>query len=243
MRSWTDWHEEADAMDDPMRAKPDPFTDPRALQILNTEMAGLVAARALSYNEAFSRATMFLSFLSATLIVIGFLVGTQGLAPGLVPVIGVLLIADLFIGMATVGRLISASAEEFRCVRGMNRIRNAYRQIAPGLEPYFITGFHDDAEGVLATYGYGTERSSVLRNVLHGLTTTIGMIATIDILVFGALCALVTVGSGAGLELGVVVGVVGFLIGFIAFSYLGMRTALGQQSREESNFPRPGDRG
>lgn len=228
--------------DDAPTATPDPFADPRALQILNTEMAGLVAARALSYNEAFSRATMFLSFLSATLIVIGFLVGTQGFTSGLLPVIAALLIGDLFIGLATVGRLVDASSEEFRCVRGMIRIRNAYRQIAPSLEPYFITSFHDDAEGVLGTYGYAMDRSKALRNIFHGLTTTIGMIATIDFMVFGALCALVAVGAGARVELAVLVGVIGFTIGFVAFSVLGRRMAIGGQIRETPHFPRPGQR-
>jgi hypothetical protein len=239
MRSWAEWRKEIDVTDDSTTARPDPFADPRALQILNAEMAGLVAARSLSYNEAFSRATMFLSFLSATLIVIGFLVGSQGFTPAILPIIALLLIADLFIGMATVGRLIGASAEEFRCVRGMNRIRNAYREIAPGLEPYFITSFHDDGEGVLDTYGDGITRSNALRNILHGLTTTLGMIATIDLIVFGALCSLVAVGRGATLEVGVLIGVVGFAIGFLAFTFLGMRTALRIQSHGESRFPRP----
>lgn len=228
--------------DDAQTPTPDMFADPRVLQILNAEMAGLVAARALSYNEAFSRATMFLSFLSATLIVMGFLVGTQGFTPGLLPVIAALLIGDLFIGIATVGRLAAASAEEFRCVRGMIRIRNAYRQIAPGLEPYFITSFHDDAEGVMGTYGYAMRRSNALRNIVHGLTTTIGMIATIDVMVFGVLCALLAVGAGAALELGVLIGVIAFGVGFVTFSILGMRMAIGEQSREEPRFPRPDTR-
>jgi hypothetical protein len=226
-------------MDDALTPRPDRFADPRALQILNAEMAGLVSARSLSYNEAFSRAAMFLQFLSATLIVIGFLVGSQGFTPTILPVIAILLIADLFVGMATVGRLIGASGEEFRCVRGMNRIRNAYREMAPGLEPYFITSFHDDGEGVLATYGDEITRSNVVRNVLHGLTTTLGMIATIDLMVFGALCALVAVGSGVRLELGVLIGVAGFVLGFVAFLFLGMRTALRMQTGGETRFPRP----
>ena len=97
--------------------------DPRALQILSTEHWSLLAGRSLAYNEAFSRAGMFLTFLSATLIVIGFLIGSQGLSPGVVPVAAVLLLADLYIGAATVGRLIDANGEELHAVRGMNRIR------------------------------------------------------------------------------------------------------------------------
>ncbi len=78
----------------------------------------------------------------------------------LVPVIAVLLLADLYIGTATVGRLRDASAEELQCVRGMNRIRHAYREMVPGLEPYFVSGFHDDARGVMATYAASPRRKA-----------------------------------------------------------------------------------
>ena len=146
-----------------------PLNDPRALQILSTEHWSLLASRSLAYNEAFSRAGMFLSFLSASLIVIGFLIGAQGLSPSVLPIAVVLLLADLFIGAATVGRLLDASSEELQCVRGMNRIRHAYREMVPGLEPYFVTGFHDDAAGVLQTYGLDA-RPGMVSNILHGLT-------------------------------------------------------------------------
>ena len=101
--------------------------------------------------------SMFLTFLSATLIVIGFLVGAQGLLAGRAagghrPARS----PTCSSGRATFGRLIDASGEELQSVRGMNRIRHAYREMVPGLEPYFVSGFHDDAYGVLATYGYAT---------------------------------------------------------------------------------------
>ena len=34
----------------------------------------------------------------------------------------------------------------------MNRLRHAYLEIAPGLEPYFTTGHHDDAPGLAASF-------------------------------------------------------------------------------------------
>jgi hypothetical protein len=219
-----------------------PLTDPRALQVLSTEHWSLIASRSLAYNEAFSRAGMFLSFLSASLIVIGFLIGSQGLTSAVLPVVVILLLADLFIGMATVGRLIDASAEELQCVRGMNRIRHAYREMIPGLEPYFISGFHDDARGVLATYGY-QHRRGVLPNIIHGVTTTIGMVATIDAMIVGALGAVILIGLGAGAEVALLFGVLGFLAGFSVFAFVGMRSAVGQQAREESRFPTPDDPG
>lgn len=219
----------------------DPLADPRALQILSTEHWSLLAARSLAYNEAFSRAGMFLSFLSATLIVIGFLVGTQGLSTFVLPIAAVLLIADLYVGAATVGRLIDASAEELQCVRGMNRIRHAYRDMVPGLEPYFVSSFHDDARGVLSTYGDIAGTPGLRGNVVHGLTTAIGMVGTIDAMIFGALCALVAVGVNAPREIAVLLGIIGFLIGSAGFAQVGMRSSLGQQARTASLFPTPED--
>jgi len=216
----------------------EPLTDPRALQILSTEHWSLLATRSLAYNEAFARAGMFLSFLSASLIVIGFLIGSQGLSSAVVPIATLLLLADLYIGVATVGRLLDASGEELQCVRGMNRIRNAYREMVPGLEPYFVSGFHDDARGVLATYGF-VSRSGMLPNILHGLTTTIGMVATIDAMILGALCALVAVALGTGVEIAVTLAIAGFMVGFSVFAFVGMRTSMGQQARAESRFPTP----
>ena len=213
--------------------------DPRALQILSTEHWSLLASRSLAYNEAFSRAGMFLTFLSATLIVIGFLIGSQGLSPGVVPVAAILLLADLYIGAATVGRLIDANSEELHCVRGMNRIRHAYREMVPGLEPYFVTSFHDDARGVLAVYGDITASETALANIVHGLTTMIGMVATVVAMIVGALAALAAVGLGAGVEVALVSAIAGFLLGTGLFAVVGMRTALANQRGVESRFPTP----
>jgi hypothetical protein len=213
--------------------------DPRALQILSTEHWSLLAGRSLAYNEAFSRAGMFLTFLSAQLIVIGFLIGSQGLSPAVVPVAAVLLLGDLYIGAATVGRLIDANSEELHAVRGMNRIRHAYREMVPGLEPYFVTSFHDDARGVLAAYGDMNAPDTVLSNVVHGLTTMIGMVATVVAMIVGALAALVVVGLGAGVELALLAAVTGFLLGTAVFAAVGMRAALAYQAGIESRFPTP----
>jgi len=213
--------------------------DPRALQILSTEHWSLLAGRSLAYNEAFSRAGMFLTFLSATLIVIGFLIGSQGLSPGVVPVAAILLLADLYIGAATVGRLIDANSEELQAMRGMNRIRHAYREMVPGLEPYFVSSFHDDARGVLIAYGDITASQSPIANMVHGLTTTIGMVSTVVAMIVGALVALLVVGVGLGAEVALLAAVVGFLTGTAIFAVVGMRTAMAYQAGAESRFPTP----
>ena len=215
------------------------LADPRALQILTTEHWSLLATRSLAYNEAFSRASMFLSFLSATLIVIGFLVSALGLTPTVGLLASILLGADLFIGLATLSRLVGASAEELECVRGMNRIRHAYRDIVPGLASYFVTGFHDDTRGVLATYGGMTASPGPLGNLIHGLGTTIGMIGVIDALIFAALWSAILLGLGQPIEVGLLAAVAGFVLAFGALALTGTRTAIAQQDRAESRFPSP----
>lgn len=222
------------------RSEGSPFADPRALQILSTEHWSLLSGRSLAYNEAFSRAGMFLSFLSATLIVIGFLVGTLGLTGDLLPIIAVLLLADLYIGLATVGRLIDANGEELLAVRGMNRIRHAYLEMVPGLGPYFVSSQYDDLAGALVSYGEMATRSSFWRNLLHGLTTTIGMIATIDVMLFAALCALVSIAAGTSVMVAIAIATIGFAAGLGLFAVVGMRTGLGEAPRGAALFPTPG---
>lgn len=132
--------------------------DPRALQILSTEHWSLLASRSLSYNETFTRAAMFLTFLGASLVALGLVSGATGFTPQLALMAAVILATDLFIGLATLGRVIDASEEELACVAGMNRIRHAYREMVPGVEPYFVTPFHDDARSVLSAYGLERRR-------------------------------------------------------------------------------------
>ena len=215
----------------------DPLTDPRALQILSTEHWSLLAARSLAYNEAFSRAGMFLSFFSASLIVMGFLISSTTYSQAVVPVISLLLVADAYVGAATVGRLIAASDEELQTVRGMNRIRHAYRDMVPGLEPYFVTSFHDDAAGVLASYGGVT--SSPLGRVVHSFTTAIGLVSTIESFVVGAFVTVVTLGLGAAYGIAITLGMVASVVGFVFFAVVGIRTAIHRQRAVRALFPTP----
>ena len=135
-----------------------PIDDPRALQILSTEHWSLLTARSLVYNEAFARAGMFLAFLSATLLVLGLISNATGFSDGFLIVAAFVLALDLFVGLATLGRIIGASSEDIRYLQGMNRLRHAYFEILPGLEPYFITNGYDDFESVAMFYGPQTNK-------------------------------------------------------------------------------------
>jgi len=97
---------------------------------------------------------MFLTFLSASLVALGFIYqgGTAQSSDFLVIAVA-LLALDLMIGLVTLGRIWAASAEEFRLIQGMNRVRHAWLEVVPSLEPHFSTSRHDDMPGVLAIYG------------------------------------------------------------------------------------------
>jgi hypothetical protein len=55
-------------------------------------------------------------------------------------------------------RPVQINAEEARTVLAMNRLRKAYLTMAPGLEPYFSTGHHDEQRSSLAAIRSTRER-------------------------------------------------------------------------------------
>ncbi len=211
--------------------------DHRALQILSTEHWSLLTARSLAYNEAFSRAGMFLSFLSATLVVIGLMVASNVFTEAVLPVVALLLAVDLFIGLATIGRLTNASDEEFRALRGMNRIRHAYAEMVPGIERYFVTSIHDDYKGVLSNFG--NPESGPWLGFIHGITTAIGMLMIIVCVLFGALLAVVAAGLGSSTPVAIGLGVAGFVVLFAVSARLGARIATDVATDPEAMFPTP----
>ena len=219
-----------------------PVDDPRAAQILATEHWSLLAGRSLSYNEAFTRTGMFLTFLSASLIVVGFLIASDRFAEAVIPIVVLLLAVDLFIGLATFGRLVDAGSEELAAVKGMNRIRHAYTEMIPGIQRYFVSSIHDDMKGVLSVYGSGeVGPPSAVATLVHGLTTTIGMVAAICCVIVAALIAMISLGLGATVNLALGAGVAGFVLAFVAFAMVGYRSALQGPIFDNPMFPSPPD--
>jgi hypothetical protein len=219
---------------------PAALDDPRALTILTTEHWSLLSARALVYNEAFARAGMFLTFLSATLVALGLVSTATGFSRDFLVVAAVVLAVDLFVGLATMGRVASATAEDIRYLQGMNRLRHAYHEAVPGLERYFISGHHDDLRGVFAVYST-TEEIASRSGVLHGFTTVPGMVGVICAVVASVLVALVALlatGSGA---LAGVAGVVALFIGVAASVATMTRKIAGLVATMAPRFPTPRD--
>ncbi len=218
-----------------------PVDDPRALQILSTEHFSLLSARSLAYNEAFTRAGMFLTFLSASLVVLGFLVGPLGLSETYALIAAMLLGANLLIGVTTLIRLTDAGQEELEAVRGMNRIRHAYVEMVPGLAPYLVAGIHDDAAGVLRAYGSIAAQPSRAAMISHGLSTTPGMVGVITSLVAGGLGAVIALAAGLAVPAVLVIAGLAFGVMMLAGFTFGFRAAIGRQARAHALFPTPPD--
>ena len=221
-------------MDDP--ASNHPF-GPDGAAILATEHWSLLASRSLIWNEAQSRATVFLSVLSASTIALALVADATGFGPQTTTLALVLLPVVLFLGIAAHGRLVEINREEIELSLAMNRLRHAYLEIAPALEPYFSTGHHDDEPGLAATYMAGGVR---LRRAGQFLVNTPTIVATVDAVLAAAIVALVARAVEAGTAVAVVAGAVAFAIVWAAL-FLLQRRALDPLRRTTPRFPTPPD--
>jgi hypothetical protein len=213
--------------------------DPRALQILSTEHWSLLTARSLVYNEAFQRAGMFMAFLSATLLVLGLISTATGFSDGFLIVAALILGLDLFVGLATLGRINGAGAEDLLYLQGMNRLRNAYHEIVPGLDDYFITSKYDDFDSVVGFYGPGTEAGDTMGGLLHGMTTMPVLISVICCAIGSMLAAIVALLLTHDATIAALAGLVVFAAFFVLFSWWGYSSAMSFSTKMPAKFPRP----
>ena len=182
---------------------------PHAAQFLATEHWSLLGTRSLIWNEAMSRATVFLTVLSASIIALALLADATGFGPRTTTLALVLLPVVLLLGVATYVRLVQINNEEFKLVLAMNRLRHAYLQMEPGLEPYFTTGHHDDEHGLVATYMLDHPSRRWL--LVHFVINTPTIVATVDAALAAAIAVLVLQAAGAPTAGMVAGGVVAFL--------------------------------
>jgi hypothetical protein len=211
--------------------------DPRALTILTTEHWSLLSARSLVYNEAFARAGMFLALLSATLVVLGLISNATGFSDAFLVVAAVVLALDLFVGLASLGRIAAANGEDILFLQGMNRIRNAYDQMVPGLDSYMAARKYDDFGSVVSFYGSTPPRGWA--GMLHGFTTTAGMIAVICCAVCAGLAAVLLLLVTHDPTLAGTGGAVTFGVLFAVSVQRGLRRIQRLAGSLQVRFPRP----
>jgi hypothetical protein len=221
----------------PLAGAPTELSDPRVITMLSTEHWSLLTARSLVYNEMFTRGGMFLTLLSASLVALGFVYQGSGGGPEFLGVVVAVLALDLFVGLATLGRIMGASAEEFRALQATARIRHAYLEIAPFVAPYLSTATTDDPDSVLEIYGQNVENVGMLVNLGHGLTTMPGMIAVLDAALVGGLVSSVVVALGGDARLALVLGIAAGIAAMFASMAYGIRTFSNLSRFSQVRFP------
>jgi hypothetical protein len=177
------------------------------VQILATEHWSLLATRQLAWTEAFTRAGLFLTVLSAAVVALA-LVAQTGEDFTLFAV--VLLPVVLVLGIATYVRIGQINDEDARLLVGMNRLRRGYFDIAPDLEPYFVTSGYDDDAGLLVTRGMDDLARS--RVPLQVMVSTPVVIGALNAVLFGVLCGIGARAAGLSTGPAVAIGVLGGLV-------------------------------
>jgi hypothetical protein len=206
---------------------------PDALQILMTEHWSLLSSRSLGYTEAMSRASIFVAALTGSVVALALVGQATDFGNGFVAFALVLLPVVFFLGVVTIARIRQINWEDATWVQGMNRIRNAYLDLAPELERYFVTSKHDDAEGVLIS-------SLAVRRVdprVQGFLAIPGVISVLDSVLAGATAAIAAHGLGAGTAATVAVGIAAFALTLACFVAYAVRAMGGGRRKMTARFP------
>ena len=209
-------------------------TDGVRVQILGIEHSSLLATRSETWNEMFARSGMYLTVLSAAPVALALVAQATGFGDHFRVFALLVLPVVLILGLGTHLRLVYAQGEDAWLVLGMNRLRHAYLEMAPELEPYFVTGHHDDPRGLLRTYGPETRISPA--RMLVGTPILVGVI---NAMVAGVLAALVVESAGGRTELYAAIGVVAGLAYMAALATVPFRQIARMRREWRPLFPSP----
>jgi hypothetical protein len=208
--------------------------NPHALQILSTEHWSLLSARSLGYTEAMSRTSIFVAALSGAIVALALVAQATDFGDEFVAFSLVLLPVVFFLGVTTIVRIGQINHEDAMWVQGMNRIRHAYLELVPALEPYFVTSRFDDDNGVL--------ESIAMPNVVpryQAFVAIPGTIAVLDAVVAAATVGIAALGLDLGTAASIGVGVVVFGLTLVCFTVWGVRTIMRYRAEMVVRFPSP----
>lgn len=211
---------------------------PHALTILTTEHWSLLASRSMGYTEAMSRAALFIAALSGAVVALALVAQATDFGDGFVAFALVLLPVVFFVGITTIIRLGQINSEDALWVQGTNRLRNAYLELAPELEPYFVTGRYDDVLGVLAS-APRSKPGAGARRPFQAFVATPGLIAVLDSVVAGATAGIAGLGLDLGTGVVIGIGAAVFAITLAAFVAYGISSIRDYQRSLAVRFPTP----
>jgi hypothetical protein len=140
------------------------------------------------------------------------------------------------VGATTFVRLVEINNEDVHWVYGMNRLRHAYRDMEPDLEPYFVTGTGEDDASIVRTFGsHGTGSA-----LTHALVTTPATIAFVNAMVAAVLSAIALMEVQMAMEPAVGVGAIVFLAACVVQIWFNRRSAAEYQHEHARRDPSGG---
>ena len=205
------------------------------LQVLATEHWGLLATRSLAWNESFTRAGMFLSTLSGAIVALALVAQATAFGREFTLFALVILPVVLFIGITTFLRMGSSNYYDALCVVGMNRIRHAYMQITPEVEPYLVLGTHDDDASVNLSMGTPPGSNFVVDIII----STPFVVCVINSVIAGVIATLLAEQLGLATPAAVVLAVVAVALVFGIQAWLATRGIAAAVASYRPKFPAP----
>lgn len=182
---------------------PDPTPQLRA-QVLASEQSALLAARSTIQSELLTRITIFLTLVSAGLVSIALIGNATDFADPFAIVSAVILAFVVAVGILTQLRVLNAAMDDLVLVLGMNRVRAAYLELDPGIEPYLVNAARDDLQGINATY-YPAGRTPARS---HVAASSMSLIVVVNGALVGTLSAAVGVAASVPVLLAIAIGAV-----------------------------------
>jgi hypothetical protein len=206
------------------------------LQILTTEHWSLLSTRALSWNETSSRTAAFLAALSGAVVALALVAQATAFGEGFVTFALLILPVVLFIGVTTFARLVEINHEDVRWVIGMNLLRHAYLEAAPDLRPFFITGWHDDEDGIMRTFAARVGPGGFA----HEFVTAPAVLAVVDAVLAGVLAGILGPRFGAAGPVTVGLAIFAGLLTVVLLAAYQYRGAVRPRAQWRPRFPEGG---
>jgi hypothetical protein len=182
-----------------------------------------------------SRTSIFVAALGASVVALALVAQATDFGTGFVAFALVVLPVVYFLGVVTMIRLAQVGFEDARWVQGMNRIRNAYLDLAPELERYFVTSRYDDQAGVLVSSVAMRRRPPAL----HAFVTVPGAVAVIDSVVAGAGAGIAALALDLGTAASLVIGAIVFVFSLGGFAWWAERQIDRYTAELDPIFPTP----
>jgi hypothetical protein len=231
-------------MPGPMGAEPGPIAvgDANAgspvalrLQVLSNEHWGLLATRSMAWNESFTRAGMYLTTLTGSIVALALIAQATAFGDEFALVALVILPVVLFIGVTTYIRMGTSNYYDAMCVVGMNRIRHAYLEIAPEVEPYLVMSGYDDDAGISLTMGMPPRTNFGV----YILASTPVVLVTINSVLAGVIAWLVARQLDAAAGLAVAIAAVVAILAFALQVLTATRDIAAATADYTPKFPSP----